>query len=60
MALVTFQGFSQDTRIVKRFESQQNAINNIVWMPDRSGNFITSNEKVGTIQYWNVASNEPR
>ena len=49
MALVTFQGFSQDTRIVKRFESQQNAINNIVWMPDRSGNFITSNEKVGTI-----------
>jgi len=29
-------------------------------MTDRSGNFITSNDKVGTIQYWNVASNEPR
>ena len=29
-------------------------------MTDRSGNFITSNNKVGTVQYWNVASNEPR
>ena len=60
MCLVSFQGFSQETRVVKRFEPQQNVINNIVWMPDRSGNFITSNDKVGTIQCWNVASNEPR
>lgn len=29
-------------------------------MTDRSGNFVTSNEKVGVVQYWNVASNEPR
>lgn len=28
-------------------------------MPDRSGNFITSNEKVGSVQLWNVAKNEP-
>ena len=28
-------------------------------MPDRSGSFVTTNEKVGTIQMWNVAKNEP-
>ena len=29
-------------------------------MLDRSGSFVTSNEGVGVVQYWNVASNEPR
>ena len=29
-------------------------------MTDRSGNFVTSNEKIGVVQYWNVASKEPR
>ena len=46
--------------MVKRFDEQPYAINNIVWMTDRSGNFVTSNEKIGVLQYWNVASNEPR
>lgn len=45
---------------MKRFEEQPYAINNIVWMTDRSGNFVTTNEKIGTLHYWNVASNEPR
>ena len=60
MSLVSYQGLREETVVVKRFEPQQHAINNIVWMTDRSGNFITSNEKIGTIQYWNVASKEPR
>ena len=60
MCLVSFQGLCAETGVVKRFEPQQHTINNIVWMTDRSGNFITSNDKVGNIQYWNVASNEPR
>jgi len=46
--------------VVKRFDPQANAVTNIVWMTDRSGNFVTSNEKIGVVQYWNVASNEPR
>ncbi len=29
-------------------------------MTDRSGNFVTSNEKIGVIQYWNVAQKGPR
>lgn len=60
MSLVTFQGFNSSTAIVKQFEPQGHIVNNIAWIPDRSGNFVTTNEKVGTIQYWNVASNEPR
>ena len=60
MCLVSFQGFTDQTRVVKRFDEQPYAINNIVWMTDRSGNFVTSNEKIGVLQYWNVASNEPR
>ena len=45
---------------MKEFEEQQHVVNNIIWMTDRSGGFITSNEKVGTVLYWNVAVNEPR
>ena len=32
---------------------------NIVWTTDKSGNFLTSNEKVGTLLMWNVAQKEP-
>lgn len=32
---------------------------NIVWLTDKSGNFLTSNDKVGTILMWNVAQKEP-
>lgn len=60
MCLVSFQGFDESTRVVKRFEIQAHPVNNIVWMLDRSGSFVTSNEGVGVVQYWNVASNEPR
>ena len=60
MTLITFQGFNERTAIVKQFEATGHSVNNIVWIPDRSGNFVTTNEKVGTVQYWNVASNEPR
>mmetsp|Transcript_39467 Transcript_39467/g.51662 ORF Transcript_39467/g.51662 Transcript_39467/m.51662 type:complete len:199 (-) Transcript_39467:2979-3575(-) len=59
MCLISFQGFTEQTRVVKRFEPQAHSINNIVWMTDRSGNFVTSNDKIGVVQYWNVASNEP-
>ena len=60
MCLVSFQGFSDATQVVQRFDQQAHAINNIVWMTDRSGNFVTSNEKIGVVQYWNVAGKEPR
>jgi hypothetical protein len=30
-----------------------------VWTHDKSGKFLTSNEKIGTILMWNVAKTEP-
>ena len=60
MCLISFQGFTEQTRVVKRFDLQPQVVNNIVWMTDRSGNFVTSNDKIGVVNYWNVASNEPR
>ena len=59
MCLISYQGFSPETRVVKRFDPPQHVVNNIAWMPDRSGNFVTTNEKVGIVLSWNVASNEP-
>jgi len=45
--------------VATKFEVQPNNETNIVWTTDKSGNFLTSNEKVGTILMWNVAQKEP-
>jgi hypothetical protein len=60
MAMITFQGMSaEQTFIANKFENQPNNMTNIVWTTDKSGNFLTSNEKVGTLLMWNVAQKEP-
>lgn len=35
-------------------------MNGICWRDDKSGDFITSTKKVGTLRLWNVAHKEPK
>ena len=35
-------------------------MSNLFWASDKSGNFITANDKYGVLALWNVASTEPR
>ena len=61
MSLVTFQGLDSQTFIAKKFQnSDRDEIDQILWLFDRSGNFITSNKKIGVIQLWNVALDMPK
>jgi hypothetical protein len=50
---------AEQTFIATEFEKQQQNMTNIVWTTDKSGKFMTTNEKVGTILMWNVAKKEP-
>ena len=50
----------EQTFIAKKFERQQNQYENLVWLNDRSGDFLTASSKVGIVQLWNVAQAEPK
>ena len=60
MFMITFQGMTEEQCfIATTFEKQVQTLTNIVWTHDKSGKFLTSNEKIGTILMWNVAKTEP-
>ena len=60
ISLITFQGLDDQTFISKKFGCQNQQYENMLWLPDKSGDFLTSSAKVGVIQLWNVAQNEPK
>ena len=60
MALITFQGLDEQTFVSKRFERQSQQFENMLWLPDKSGDFLTASAKVGVLQLWNVAQGEPK
>ena len=37
------------------FSSNNQTINSLSWVNDKSGDFITSSKKVGALKIWNVA-----
>eukprot|EP00347_Sterkiella_histriomuscorum_P001098 403373336 len=61
MAMIDFNGFdTQQTIMRMAYERQSVGVNCICWRDDKSGDFITSTKKVGTIRLWNVAHKEPK
>jgi WD40 repeat protein len=58
IALVSFQGFSSHTSIKQVFQTKN--ISSLFWTDDKSGNFVTANDILGTITLWNAANSEPR
>ncbi|CDW86163.1 wd repeat-containing protein 17 [Stylonychia lemnae] len=60
-AMIDFNGFIPASTILRfTYEKQSVGVNNICWRDDKSGDFITSTRKVGTLRLWNVASREPK
>lgn len=59
--MVDFNGFTEgQTQLRFTYEKQSVGINCICWRDDKSGDFITSTKKVGTLRLWNVAHKEPK
>jgi len=60
LCMVSFHGLCEQTEVCQTFEVSQNQVTQLEWYTDKSGNFITANEKLGVLQFWNVASKEPK
>lgn len=59
--MIDFGGYNEQQTVVRQvYERQTVGVNGIIWRDDKSGDFITSNRKVGTLRLWNAAHKDPK